>query len=128
LKVALAELILRMADPDAFRQLEVARLFLDSRATAAELADARQDRWAHVGSLACYCTPTDSLASQAILCCLEADESQHARTTLSEQAVRVLRCGVPAELVLRILREIEPPSKSDEAEANRRTGARSSVG
>lgn len=105
LKVALAELILRVADPDAFGQLGIARNFLESSATAAELADARQDRWAHIGSLACYCTPTDSLASQAILCCLEADESQHAPASLSEQAVRVLRCGVPAELVLRILRQ-----------------------
>jgi len=105
LKVALAELVLRIADSDAFRQLEVARQFLHSCATAAELADARQDRWAQIGSLACYCTPTDSLASQAILCCLEADESQHALASLSEQALRVLRCGVSAELVLRTLRE-----------------------
>jgi hypothetical protein len=105
LKVALAELVLRMADADAFRQLGVARHFLESGATAAELADARQDRWAHIGSLACYCTPTDSLVSQAILSCLEADESQHTPAGLEEQAVRVLRCGVPAELVLRALRE-----------------------
>jgi hypothetical protein len=103
LKVALAELVLGVADPDAFGQLEVARRFLESGATAAELLDARQDRWAQIGSLACYCTPTDSLASQAILCCLEADESQHAPASLSEHAVRVLRCGVPAELVLHIL-------------------------
>jgi hypothetical protein len=105
LKIAFAELVLRAAEPDAFRQLEVARRFLESAATAAELADVRQDCWAHIGSLACYCTPTDSLASQAILCCLEADESQHTPASLSEQVVRVLRCGVPAELVLRALRE-----------------------
>jgi hypothetical protein len=105
LKVALAELVLRIADPDACNQLGVARQFLESGVTAAELADARQDRWAQIGSLACYCTPTDSLASQAILCCLEADESQHGPASLSEQAVRVLRCGVSAELVLRTLRE-----------------------
>lgn len=107
LKIALAELALRAADPDAFRLLEVARRFLQSRATAAELAEARQDCWAQVGSLACYCTPTDSLASQAILCCLEADEAQHAPASLSEQALRVLRCGVPAELVLQTLRGLE---------------------
>ena len=105
LKVALAELVLRVAEPAAFRQLEVARRFLESGATAAELADARQDCWTHIGSLACYCTPSDSLASQAILCCLEADESQHAPVSLSEQVLRVLRCGVPAEHVLRTLQE-----------------------
>ncbi|HWA74437.1 MAG TPA: hypothetical protein VG937_18960 [Polyangiaceae bacterium] len=105
LKVALAELVLRIAGPGAFGQLGVARRFLEAGATVAELADARQDSWAHIGSLACYCTPTDSLASQAILCCLEADDSQHAPETLTEQAVRVLRCGVPTELVLRTLQE-----------------------
>lgn len=105
LKVALAELVLRLADADAFRQLDVARHFLESGATAAELADARQDRWAQIGSLACYCSPSDSLVSQAILCCLEADEAQHTAASLSEQAVRVLRCGVSAELLLRALRE-----------------------
>lgn len=104
LKIALAELVLRAAEPDASRQLEIARLYLESGATAAELADARQDCWTHIGSLACYCTPTDSLASQAILCCLEAEQSQHTPASLSEQAARVLRCGAPAELVLRALR------------------------
>lgn len=105
LKIALAELVLRVAEPAAFRQLEVARRFLESTATAAALADARQDCWTHIGSLACYCTPTDSLASQAILACLEADESRHLPGSLSEQVVRVLRCGVPGELVLRVLRD-----------------------
>lgn len=100
LKIGLAELVLRVAEPGASGQLEVARRFVEAGATEAELADARQDCWAHIGSLACYCTPTDSLASQAILCCLEADESQHTPASLSEQAVRVLRCGAPAERVL----------------------------
>lgn len=97
--LGLARLVLVEAPPQAASQLELAERFLRSEASAAELASAKADVWAYIGSLACYCTPSDSASSQAVLACLETDPSQHGEAALLEQAERVARCHIPAERI-----------------------------
>ncbi|MFZ5892708.1 MAG: hypothetical protein ACOY0T_16735 [Myxococcota bacterium] len=94
LKIRLAKLVLGQATPSAVNQLELAERFVNGQSTREELADARQDAWTYIGSLACYCSVTDSASSQAVLSCLESDPAAHDFSSLLEQSERVLRCGV----------------------------------
>ncbi|MGC4092822.1 MAG: hypothetical protein QM756_34045 [Polyangiaceae bacterium] len=109
MKLALARLVLGQASPNAVNQLDLAQRFLEGNATLAELHDARQDAWTYIGSLACYCSVTDSASAQAVLACLEADASAHTLQSLSEQVERVLRCRVPESEVERVLSRTSEP-------------------
>jgi hypothetical protein len=105
LQVGLARLVLEQAPPQAASQLALALAFIERRATAAELMEARQDCWAYVGSLACGCSVADSASAHAIMTCLEADDAAHASSALPEQLERILRCGVSEPRILGVLRE-----------------------
>ncbi len=103
LKLELAKLVLSQASPSAVNQLHLVERFLEGQASAAELADARQDAWAYVGSLACYCSPTDSASAQAVLSCLETGPAAHTGDSLLEQVERVLLCGISERALLEVL-------------------------
>jgi len=107
LQVALAGLVLDQAPPAAASQLALALAFIDKRASAAELKEARQDCWVYVGSLACGCSLADSASAHAIMSCLETEEAAHTSGALREQVERVLRCGVPEPRILRVLSEAQ---------------------
>jgi len=104
LQVGLAQLVLAQAPPGAALQLELARAFIEGRSGAAELLEARQDCWTHVGSLACGCSVADSASAHAIMCCLEPDAEAHSNGALGEQVERVTRCGGDEAAILQILR------------------------
>jgi hypothetical protein len=104
LQVGLAQLVLEQAPPGAALQLELARAFIEGRSGAAELLEARQDCWTHVGSLACGCSMADSASAHAIMCCLEPDADAHSNGALGEQVERVMRCGGDEAAILQILR------------------------
>jgi hypothetical protein len=104
LQVGLAELVLSQAPPAALGQLELAKAFIEGRADAAALRDARQDCWSYVGSLACGCSVSDSASAHAIMTCLESDRSAHEPAALVEQVERVLRCGVSEPHIIAVLR------------------------
>jgi hypothetical protein len=103
LQVGLAELVLSQAPPAALGQLELARAFIEGRADAAALRDARQDCWSYVGSLACGCSVSDSASAHAIMTCLETERSAHEPAALAEQVERILRCGVSEARVMTLL-------------------------
>jgi hypothetical protein len=102
-QIALAKLVLGHAPPGAIHHLELAERFLVHAASAAELAEAQREIWAHTSSLACGCSLTDSASAQVILNCLARNEAEHTLAALREQATRVLQCGVPEDAVLRAL-------------------------
>jgi hypothetical protein len=101
LELALAELLLEHGPPGARAHLELAARFLDGRATAEELADARQECWAHAGALACGCSAADSATAAAFLAVLDA--SPRTLQSLAEQIQRALRGGVSEAQVLELL-------------------------
>lgn len=103
LQVGLAHLALEQAPPAASGQLTLALAFIEGRATAAELIDARQDCWTYVGSLACGCSIADSASAHSIMTCLETDAASHSPAALAEQAERILRCGVDEARVVAVL-------------------------
>ena len=105
LQVGLARLALEQAPPAAPGQLALALAFIEGRALAAELLDARQDCWTHVGSLACGCSVADSASAHAIMTCLETDAAAHSPAALVEQAERILRCGVDEARIVAVLAE-----------------------
>jgi len=102
-KLELARLVVRQAPASAANQLDLAERFLNGEASIAELAEARTDVWSYLGSLACYCSATDSASAQAILGCLETDPSAHTFASLLEQVERVARCGVSEAEIARVL-------------------------
>jgi hypothetical protein len=104
LQVGLAQLVLEQAPPAAPAQLELALAFIEERASPGAMHDAKQDCWTYVGSLACGCSIADSASAHAIMTCLETDEAAHTLSALSEQAERVLRCGVAESRILGFLR------------------------
>ncbi len=97
--------MLEQAPPGAAGQLALALAFIEGRAAAAELLDARQDCWTSVGSLACGCSVADSASAHAIMTCLETDAAAHSPATLAEQAERILRCGVAEARIVAVLAE-----------------------
>ncbi len=103
LQVGLARLVLNQAPPAAADQLALALAFIEGRAPASELLDARQECWTYVGSLACGCSIADSASAHSIMTCLEAEASAHSPAALVEQAERVLRCGVAEARVVAVL-------------------------
>lgn len=103
LQVGLARLVLSQAPPSASSQLDLAVAFIEGRITSAELREAKQDCWSYVGSLACGCSVSDSASAHAVLSCLETDDDAHVSAKLSEQAEKVLRCGVSETSILRVL-------------------------
>jgi hypothetical protein len=105
LQVRLARLVLEQAPPAAASQLDLALAFIEGRASAAELLEARQDCWVYVGALACGCSLADSASAHAIMTCLETDAAAHASRSLQEQVERVVSCGAPEPLILSVLRE-----------------------
>lgn len=105
-KIELAKLALSEAPPQAVNQLELAERFLHGAASSSELASAKTDVWTYIGSLACYCTVSDSASAQAVLCCLETDDGHHTAASLLEQAERVSRCRVDAERITAVLRRV----------------------
>jgi hypothetical protein len=107
LQVGLARLVLEQAPPAAPGQLALAVAFIEGRAAAADLLDARQDCWTHVGSLACGCSVADSASAHAIMTCLETDPAAHSPAALVEQAERILRCGVVEAQIVAVLGEHE---------------------
>jgi hypothetical protein len=107
LQVGLAKLVLEQAPPAAASQLDLALAFIDGRATAAELKEARQDCWVYVGALACGCSLADSASAHAVMTCLETDDAAHAGGTVADQVERVLRCGAPEWRVLGVLRGLD---------------------
>ena len=104
LQVGLARLVLPQAPPAATFQLDLALAFIEGRASAADLKEAKQDCWTYVGSLACGCSVADSASAHAILSCLEADAAAHTPAVLAEQVHKVLRCGVEQSTILALLR------------------------
>jgi hypothetical protein len=96
-------LVLEQASPSAPQQLELATAFIEGRARAEELMEAKQDCWTYVGSLACGCSLADSASAHAILICLETAPDAHSPAALREQVERVLRCGVDELAALRVL-------------------------
>lgn len=107
LQVGLARLVLEQAPPSAASQLDLALAFVEGRAAAAELLEARQDCWLYVGALACGCSVADSASAHAIMTCLEPEETHHVAQALHEQVERVLRCGVDESRILSVLRGAE---------------------
>lgn len=103
LQVGLAELVLGQAPPMAAGQLDLARAFIEGRADAAALRDARQDCWSYVGSLACGCSISDSASAHAVMTCLETDPAAHTPESLAEQAERIARCGVSEAHIIAVL-------------------------
>jgi hypothetical protein len=103
LKLELAKLVSGVAAPSALNHLFLAERYLAGSASASDLSEARQEAWSEVGSLACYCSPTDAASSKVVLSCLEASDAAHTPSSLLEQLARVLDCGVHAELVLAVL-------------------------
>jgi hypothetical protein len=106
LQVGLAHCVLPQAPPGASLQLQLARAFIEGRAEAAELLEARRDCWSYVGSLACGCSLSDSASAHAIMTCLEPSSDAHSNAALREQIERVLRCGVDEAAILRALRQV----------------------
>jgi hypothetical protein len=104
LQLRLAELLLSHAPPGATGQLELALGFVEGRADASALHEARQDCWTYVGSLACGCSVADSASAHAIMVCLETDPTAHSPAALAEQVERSLRCGASEADVLGVLR------------------------
>jgi hypothetical protein len=107
LQVGLARLVLDQAPPSASSQLQLAVAFIEGRVGEPELRDARQDCWTFVGSLACGCSISDSASAHAVMTCLESDEAAHGASSLSDQIMRVLRCGVSEAEILTVLRDAE---------------------
>jgi hypothetical protein len=105
LSVRMAALTLPHASPSAHQQLEQAQRFLLGQASAAELAEARQECWAYLCSLPCYCAVNDAASARAVLRCLESEASRYTLGSLTEQASDVLLAGVPAEALAALLRE-----------------------
>lgn len=103
LQVGLARLVLDQAPPSAPQQLALALAFIEGHAQRAQLHDAKQDLWTYVGSLACGCSIADSASAHAVLSCLETDEASHSSAALTEQVIKVLRCGVVEISILRVL-------------------------
>ncbi len=103
LQVGLARLVLAHAPLAAAAQLELAVAFIEGRAVAAELHEAKQECWAYVGSLACGCSVADSASAHAVLSCLEAAPGAHSAAALAEQVSKVLRCGASETSILRVL-------------------------
>jgi len=112
LKLDLAKLVMLQAPPSAQNQLALAERFLEGGASAEALSDARQDAWAYIGSLACYCSATDSASAQAVLSCLESDAAAHTPQSLREQLERVLRCGVAQPAIARVLKQRSDQGKT----------------
>jgi hypothetical protein len=104
-QIELAKLILGNGPPGAIHHLELAERFLAHAASAAELAEAQRDIWAHTSSVACGCSVADSASAQLILNCLAPNELEHTKAALREHVTRVLECGVSEEAVLRVLAE-----------------------
>lgn len=103
LQVGLARLVLEQAPPAAVGQLTLALAFIEGRAAASELRDARQDCWTYVGSLACGCSMADSASAHSIMTCLETEAAAHSLAALTEQAERIVRCGVDEARILAVL-------------------------
>lgn len=103
-KVELAKLVLAEAPPQAVRQLELAERFLSGEANDAELATEKTEVWTYIGSLACYCTVSDSASAQAVLSCLESEDRHHTIESLFEQIERVSRCRVDAARMMAALK------------------------
>lgn len=103
LQVGLARLVLDQAPPTAPQQLELAVAFIEGRSTRADLQEAKQDLWTYIGSLACGCSIADSASAHAIMSCLETDEASHGPAALTEQVIKVLRCGVSEISILSVL-------------------------
>jgi hypothetical protein len=103
LQVGLAKLALEQAPPAAASQLALAVEFIEGRVGPAELKDAKQDCWTHVGSLACGCSIADSASAHAIMTCLETDPAAHTPAALLEQVERISRCGVAEARILSVL-------------------------
>lgn len=105
-KIELSKLVLSDAPPQALNQLQLAERFLSGDASGAELASAKTDVWTYIGSLACYCTVSDSASAQAVLSCLEHEDSHHRADSLLEQAERVRRCRVDPERIAAVLGQV----------------------
>ncbi len=103
LELGLAELHLEHGPPGARQHLDLAARFLAGEASPADLAEARQECWAHAGSLACGCSAADSATSAAFLAVLDASAAAHTSASLSEQVERALRAGVSEASVLQVL-------------------------
>ncbi|RYZ03752.1 MAG: hypothetical protein EOO73_26305 [Myxococcales bacterium] len=97
LQVGLARLVLDSAPPSAAGQLDLALAFIEGKATAAELREARSDCWSYLGSLACGCSLADSASGHAVMSCLEPDSASHSIGALREQVSKVLRCASEAK-------------------------------
>ncbi|HEY6078337.1 MAG TPA: hypothetical protein VIW29_06015 [Polyangiaceae bacterium] len=96
------------APPGSAQQLALAQRFLDGEKLEPELAEAKQECWTYVGSLACGCSLTDSASAHVLLVCLETTPDSHHLGALTEQVERVLRCGVP---LAQVLTALQLPSK-----------------
>lgn len=107
-KLELARLVVRQAPASAANQLELVERYLNGEVKAAELSEARTEVWSYIGSLACYCSATDSAAARTILGCLEVEASAHTLPSLLEQIESVARCGVQSSEIARVLRGSGP--------------------
>jgi len=112
IKLELAKLVIGQAPPSAQNQLALAERFLEGHASAGALGDARQDAWAYIGSLACYCSAIDSASAQAVLSCLESEASAHTPLSLREQLERVLRSGIAPPAIARVLEQSSAQGKT----------------
>jgi hypothetical protein len=90
----LARLLVEQGPPGSPHYLELAQAFLERRANASALREAKQDLWTYVGQLACGCSLADSASAHAMMTCLETSEDAHSPSALAEQVERALRCGV----------------------------------
>lgn len=103
LELELASLNLEHGPPGARQHLELAARFLDGAASAADLAEARQECWLYAGSLACGCSAADSATSAAFLAVLDGRAAAHTSESLAEQVERALRAGASVARVLEVL-------------------------
>jgi hypothetical protein len=110
-KVALARLLRSQLPPFAWNLLAELEEALEEGSVenlARLRREGREQCWTHLGSLACYCSVTDSLSMQAVSACFEEPDPATALSSLEEQAARVERAGIDAGLVRATLEGVSP--------------------
>lgn len=81
-KAELLETVRSSLPPFAQRLLPLVQRYLDGEAVEHELREGRADVWAHLGTLACYCTVDESASLRSVLSALESEVGAHDEASL----------------------------------------------
>lgn len=100
-KLALAALVAPIAPPFARNLLELAARAAKGEASESDLSEGRVEAWTYLGSLACYCSETDSLSVQITMTAL--DSATADRATLFSISEKLRRAGVAEEAIFATL-------------------------